>query len=312
MTENSRHIEIVRNLIFLKETKGVLSALRQDHVPIILLKGIALAEMVYPHIGMRSMTDIDILIKEKDLPLVSQRLLDLGCQLKPGIIPPTYIKECKISIVIELHTQIPYLQEKEIWGKLMPVIIDGENGYTLSLEQNIIYLCYHLAVCHANSDRKWLEDIHRIITHFSKDIDWNELGNKIKNYRLEAPCYYTILKTREVFQSHLPDYFLSGIKPKNSLKAKIFQKLFESPKPIPYVSRILPFLVTPRIIFSRLFTPLRFLCLRYKTQPPLVYLYYFIRPACLFFKAMHPFVRLLLILLRNVTDDKKRRYKESA
>ena len=68
-----------RNLSIIGELKGILSLLKKSEIPCIVLKGIALAEHIYPGIAMRGMSDIDILVKKMDLYAVDDLLSSLGC-----------------------------------------------------------------------------------------------------------------------------------------------------------------------------------------------------------------------------------------
>ncbi|MCP4365035.1 MAG: nucleotidyltransferase family protein [Planctomycetes bacterium] len=47
-------------------------------MPVILLKGAHLAQVVYSNIALRPMGDIDILVKKNDLPKAKELLLELG------------------------------------------------------------------------------------------------------------------------------------------------------------------------------------------------------------------------------------------
>ena len=55
-----------------------LGAFRDAGIPTIVLKGAYVAEAVYKNIALRPMSDVDILVKKKDLPAVEKILLKLG------------------------------------------------------------------------------------------------------------------------------------------------------------------------------------------------------------------------------------------
>ena len=55
-------ITAVRNAILFKQLEGVLQALAEIDVPVVLLKGADLARSVYPQPGLRSMGDLDLLV----------------------------------------------------------------------------------------------------------------------------------------------------------------------------------------------------------------------------------------------------------
>jgi hypothetical protein len=61
---NQYYKKLRRNLSIIGELKGTLILLKESEIPCIVLKGIALAEHIYPGIAMRGMSDIDILVKK--------------------------------------------------------------------------------------------------------------------------------------------------------------------------------------------------------------------------------------------------------
>lgn len=306
MIQNELHSGIAHNLLFLKSAGEVLSALKEDGIPAIVLKGVALIETIYPHIGMREMSDIDLLIKDKDYPLASRRLKNLGYDLHPGTSVPTWVREGKIAVIVQLHTRIPYLNEKELWGNLIPIVINSEDALTLPLEQNLIYLCYHLAVSHTNSEQKWIEDIRWFSVRYGAELDWRLTVDLIRKHRLQAPCYYVFLEAKRRFDSPIPDFVLSEIKPRDGLRSRIFRDLLNERKFTPYISYALPVLIDPRLIFPYLFPSVKDLKLRYNKQGPFVYLYYIVRPLYLVSRGLRALIELSLSHLESLDNTKKK------
>ncbi len=83
------HQNACRNTLLLDELGNVLRHLAVEGVKVILLKGAALAELVYGNIAVRPMSDLDLLIRLQDLPparmrcgawQAASRLGDLGLQ----------------------------------------------------------------------------------------------------------------------------------------------------------------------------------------------------------------------------------------
>ncbi|MBU1863232.1 MAG: nucleotidyltransferase family protein [Candidatus Omnitrophica bacterium] len=267
------------NLLLSQETGEILSDFKKQNIPVMILKGLTLAEFVYPHIGKRPMADIDLLVKKKDSRVVCERLGALGYTLKPGISGLSYIKEGPIPVCVDLRTEISYLKEEEIWNTARLITINEEAAHVLSIEQNIIYLCYHVAIGHGYPHQRWLEDIHRFITHHRGEIDWQEVIRKIQAYGFGIPCYWVLRRVKEVFQTVLPEEVLSSLKPAHSLKAYIFKFIFQSKTPIPFIDYLLEMLFYPRqYIFSRVFPTKEFLQIRYNVNSPVVYVYYILRP----------------------------------
>lgn len=138
-----------------KEVNDILSAAGIKHV---LLKGMALEHTVYRSLGLRQMTDTDILVK-KDYALRSWNLLqehgfvpeiiksplhrkiimDLGKHL------PTLIKD---SYQVEIHHRLFREKEKnnlldDAIDNAIPIQIGGTTGYTLENGLHLEYLRQH-------------------------------------------------------------------------------------------------------------------------------------------------------------------------
>jgi len=294
MIEDAVAQQASHNILIYEELKNVLSAFRRCGIKVIILKGAALLESVYSHIGQRKMGDVDLLVKEKDLLKAENELMKQGYRLlyKSKWLYLKYYGA--IQFAMHLYHKIPYLKDKSIiWQKALALKIVGEDALIMSPEENIIYLSYHLAVQHGEPHGKWIEDIDTLLRHYKGDIDWQKLIKKIKSYKLDIPCYYTLRKVKDDFNTPVPDSVLAEIKPANSLKAKVFKLVFQEKKPIPSISYFLEVLIQPRLLFSSSFPSLKFLQIRYKVNPPLAYLYYIIRPITLFLEGIKAVGRLL-------------------
>ena len=77
LREASRR-NILHNLCYYGELRLLLSALKPEGIPLILLKGIFLADAVYGDIGLREMNDIDVLVRPADLTRIAEVLTGMG------------------------------------------------------------------------------------------------------------------------------------------------------------------------------------------------------------------------------------------
>jgi hypothetical protein len=71
-----------RNSFLYGELRNVLNAFRDKRIEVIVLKGAALAETVYPNRALRPMSDIDLLVRKEKLTQVEATLLDMGYVLR--------------------------------------------------------------------------------------------------------------------------------------------------------------------------------------------------------------------------------------
>lgn len=69
---------LIHNTIIFAELEKIVDALGEQNLPVVLLKGAAIARMIYKDIGLRPMSDIDILVKREDLYQAVQAIEGCG------------------------------------------------------------------------------------------------------------------------------------------------------------------------------------------------------------------------------------------
>jgi len=206
----------------------------------------------------------------------------------------SYLKSGSFQFVVDLHCKIPYLEDtSSIWQEARLEKLAGEDVLVMPLEENLIYLCYHLTVQHAHPDKKWIEDIYRLVDFYRGGIDWEKFVEKVKSYKFQLPCFYTLRKVKEQFNTVFFDNVLEQIKPRNSWRSKVFKIVLESDNPIESADYFLPLLIKPQGILSFCFPSVTFLQQRYGVGLPLVYLFYVLRPIFLFFAGVKGVINLL-------------------
>ncbi|MDD4998275.1 MAG: nucleotidyltransferase family protein, partial [Syntrophales bacterium] len=102
------HINLRRNMAIIGKLRPVLSEFRNKGISCIVLKGIALAECVYPDIAVRGMSDVDLLIRKDDLLEADRLLLSLGYD------------SCDSSAAEALRNPVGYLASVEYRGAKSP------------------------------------------------------------------------------------------------------------------------------------------------------------------------------------------------
>jgi len=168
--------------LFFKEQftkfKQLLTA--NDHPVIIPLKGISLLNRLYPNLENRKMSDIDVYIPKADKVALDQLLLKHGYikldekKWQANEHKVTYIKKHNfIPITIEVHFKLYYHLSYHPQ-------LDPTHSY-LSHEDELIFLCYHLAEQHNFLKLFWLQDIALYINKFNQEINWQIFHQKAQN-----------------------------------------------------------------------------------------------------------------------------------
>jgi len=145
-----------RNLFFQAELKKILDALTAAGIPAIPLKGSVLARAVYGDIGLRPMSDLDILVTHEDAVRADALVRELG--YRPEVDQQTE-DEMRTSdrqlaaligvgkpVIVEIH---PHIIEKDnplrfdisgFWERAVPMEIAGTPSLSLCTEDFLTHL----------------------------------------------------------------------------------------------------------------------------------------------------------------------------
>jgi hypothetical protein len=247
---NQYYNNLRRNLSITGVLKGILTLLKQSKIPCIVLKGIALAEHVYPAIAMREMSDIDILVKKMDLYTVDELLTSHGYIARDSSVssainnPEGYLasleygKENDPLFNLHVHWHIvnssvpatmftKHVDSERIWEKAVPARVADADIYMLCPEHLIIYLCEHaLRIGHSFDRLILITDIFYALKAYEKIIDWDFLVQESKRFNLDRLVYFSLSIVKSYVSVNIPEECLRRLKPPDlSLGELFFQRL---------------------------------------------------------------------------------------
>jgi hypothetical protein len=223
------------NILLLKELEKILIALKNENIPVMVLKGAALLENVYSNVALRPMNDIDILVKKESLPKINIVLKKCGyfnlgkdtikteVAVSPYLNSAVYKKPSFEGCFLHVHwhlvnTTIPVemyydkIDMVKIWKEAEPTRIGGTEALTLAPHHFLIHLCEH-ALNHFFDKLILLYDVHIFIERNLDRFDWKKFVDETLNFNLARPAYYTLYFTTKFFETQVPDYVLERLKP---------------------------------------------------------------------------------------------------
>jgi hypothetical protein len=220
-----------QNIILYHELSAILKAFKDANIDVICLKGTFLAEIIYQDIGLRSLRDIDLLIKKDDLQNAKGALSPLGYR---DIYPSNRHKKywtrlCEevqyknprrnASLGIHWHIQPPSGFSKiditMFWKNAQRVRIAGIDVLALAPENLLQHLCVHLYK-HALIDTlrlKWCCDIAEVIHYYREKINWKHLVQTCRNFEIEEPVYRGLRFAATYLDAAVPDEVLIDLCP---------------------------------------------------------------------------------------------------
>jgi hypothetical protein len=239
-----------RNLQVLGALRAVLEIFQEANIPCIILKGIALAEHVYPSIAMREMSDVDILVKKEDLFKSDECLFSLGytsrdSTLEKALLNPVgylasleYRRNAPSLLNLHVHwhpvnTSVPAVMFAEridtsrLWENAEKTIIADCQVLTLCPEHMIIYLCEHaLRVGHSFDRLILVCDIFYAIKAFEHIIDWDFVTEESRRFNLSRFVYHGLSIVKRHTALDIPDMCIEKMRPPDtSLGERYFLKL---------------------------------------------------------------------------------------
>ncbi len=202
-------INTARNMRLYHELSNVLKMFNDEGIPVIVLKGVHIAEIVYENIGLRSMTDMDLLFRKKDLAIAQRKLMEAGYYPHNNRLP------LDIHWSIE-HNIVPPLpiDEEGLWQRAQPASIAGVEVLVLSREDLLLHLCLHLSFHHlfGFAGVRTLYDIRETIRHYKTTMDWDELKGRAREWRAGNAIYLALLLAKELVSAEVPDSILATLK----------------------------------------------------------------------------------------------------
>ena len=222
-----------RNTLLYQELGLVLQALQHDNIPVIVLKGAHLAALVYRHIALRPMSDIDLLVRRSDLERAAAKLHDLGFTGPPaGEVPMVSQEGHHLPMMhkapetgIEVHwapfwpPRLAGIANDGCWARSCPATIAGAATRVLSPEDLLLHVCLHDA-CHAphgpfGSGLRPLCDIAEIIRHYRETIWWAEVQARAVEWHAERSVYLALWLARELLGVAVPPSVMEGLCPRD-------------------------------------------------------------------------------------------------
>jgi len=220
-------LQVMRNMRIQGCIHQILRVMNESNIPVILLKGAFLATHLYPDIALRPMNDIDLLLRQEDIPKARDLLISLGydppefkvcqspfheqvCLNFPGEHLPPIVNR-KIAR-IEIHSNLKERKDRtllldQIWRRSIEHTMEGYRFRGLNPEHQILYLCTHLYqhIEIGLSTLYWFCDIHEMVRKHEVTIQWDSLFYCAKEAGVENQVRLILGTMREKWGTPVPE-----------------------------------------------------------------------------------------------------------
>jgi hypothetical protein len=178
-------------------------------VRVLLLKGSALIETVYEgQMGLRPLSDVDVFVKPKDIPILQEQLRSLGFQSPPSS-PSMWTNG---PVAFDIHTDLigsgrirrrslaVSFDEESFWAKAGPAKSGASHLAVLCPEHQFLHLAFH-ALKHSYSRMIWLVDLGLV----SRQLDWSKLLHLAESYGALRSAAYATRCLETLMNVEIPD-----------------------------------------------------------------------------------------------------------
>jgi hypothetical protein len=201
----------------------LLGELAARNLEPIVLKGGALAYLVYPTPAHRSMLDIDLLLPGNQVRRASDVLFELGFRTKdadpegPNHLRPYYLPGCPLSV--ELHYRVveprPFtFGPRDIAARSQIQNIAGREARVLAPADSLLHVCAHLAAHRYRSyPLRGLVDIMAMTTRWEDKLDWDFFLESVRRSGAASAVYWALSLSRLWLGARVPSLVLSRLEP---------------------------------------------------------------------------------------------------
>jgi hypothetical protein len=177
-----------------------LRALAEAEVPVIPLKGWTLSRRLYPDPSLRTMSDVDLLIRPEDQEAVLGALTAAGARFSQAEAPPFPPHRAHLPPLfgiggarIELHLRAigdygAVVRAAPLFERANAIDLDGLPAWALCDDDLVLYLAAH-AVGHAFERLSWLLDLKLLLLQAS--VDWDRVSRDARGYGLSSALDWT-------------------------------------------------------------------------------------------------------------------------
>lgn len=207
----------IRTFLLDEELARIGTSLAADGIPMMMLKGLATARLLYGSAAERTVNDMDLLVPQADVGRALKLLRGLGYQQQGLTVVGAWQRRyhCEVALVgaqrllVEVHWSLvesPYhidrIDMATVWRGRKPAA-HLPNAWTPDPATLLVHSAAHLALHHSRQLRLvWLVDLDRLAR--LPQMDWDEVLNRAQQWRLELAVQAALAATTRWLETPMP------------------------------------------------------------------------------------------------------------
>jgi hypothetical protein len=228
--EDARRATTARWLRLRFELRNLVSEFSRHKLDFVVLKGAVLAYIAYPDSSLRSVSDIDLLVRPEHLEKVLKLVEDAGFRCperfefaNPLIIKDSVVPGEEISLpfekpgtqaLIEVHTQLESAEPwfpvpiEKVWKHIEETAWNDVCIPILDVHEFLFHLVLHLSRGHYFSlGLRPLLDVHLWVELQEKRLDWQWIAEESVRRGYSGWMYLTLKMVNDSFRTPIPREF---------------------------------------------------------------------------------------------------------
>jgi hypothetical protein len=214
-----------RNIRLFREVEIILGMTKRESIPVIVLKGAALAEAVHRDIGLRPMGDVDLLVRKEDLRAIDRLMTESGYRAEefrrdpPADVNEFHYHHVRTGLTVEIHWELfpavyPFaLDTESLWKSAIQERISGVDALVLDPADFLMHVCLHATVHMYAAGIRDIYDAARLIEYYEDSIDWERLIHRAKSMRIVKGVYLPLLLASRLLNAAVPEPVLARLRP---------------------------------------------------------------------------------------------------
>jgi len=218
------------NEIIFSDLGRIIKFFEQNSIPVLVLKGAALAGEIYEDIGLRPMGDLDLLVQRKDIYAAYDLFEQLGfkkssIELWQGTDQDFWHESLLTNDegrFVEVHWNLigsDYDKKappiEYLWDHKQQIRIPNSDQifFTVNDYIHIVYGCAHIALQHGISESRliWYYDIYRLLGSLGENLDWGVLRDTAQELGWCTSLLLVLEKVCGYFDFPVPPSFMSEL-----------------------------------------------------------------------------------------------------
>jgi len=220
---------VAHNLKLWSALEETLKTFNKANIKAIPLKGIFLAEHLHGHIGSRSSSDLDLLVRREDFPRAKKELARIGYVATRRPYSKEFIGNflrhqgfskphpSHNGAYLEIHWNFYVKRPKEfdmspVWKNATSISINGFRVLTLSPNDTLLHLAINLRL-HGYLSLRLFGDLYALMAHYQEEIDWHYIIRQAEGNGQRVGLYYALYFAKELLEAEIPTRILEQIEP---------------------------------------------------------------------------------------------------